>query len=231
MSQNISREGIKYLLVPFKWTLLMAITFFLAAGRLDVLRAWLAFGIHFIGAVAGAMLMWKYAPGLANRRSSAGEGTRSWDKLVLIVYLVLVLVVTPIAAGFDVARYRWSQLGMYCCVAGIVFYAVFFLLFYWAMLTNEHFEGTARIQNDRGHRVITNGPYRLVRHPGYVAMILAGLADPFIIGSFYALMPAALAMGVTIIRTSLEDRMLCNELAGYAEYAQTTRYRLLPGIW
>lgn len=231
MGQGLNREGIKYLLKPFSWTLLMAIVFFLAAGRLNVSRAWFAFATHFLGAIVGGTLMWAFAPALANQRASAREGTRSWDKLVLLIYFVLVLVVIPVTAGLDVGRYRWSQLGGDCAAAGIALYVAFFFLFHWAMLSNDYFEGTARIQNDRGHRVIKKGPYRFVRHPGYVAIIFAGFADPFIIGSLYALIPGVLAAVVTIIRTVLEDRMLCDELAGYAEYAQTTKYRLLPGIW
>ena len=99
------------------------------------------------------------------------------------------------------------------------------------MLTNEHFEGSSRIQNDRAHRVVMSGPYGLVRHPGYVAMIFASLADSLIIGSLYSLIPASLAVVVTIIRTFLEDRMLQTELDGYSEYARKIKYRLMPGIW
>ena len=144
---------------------------------------------------------------------------------------MLVLLVIPILAGLDAGRYRWSQLSIAYGSAGIFLYLAFFLLFHWAMLTNRHFEGSARIQKDRAHKVITDGPYAFVRHPGYVAMIFAGLADSLIIGSLYALIPAVLAVIVVIIRTLLEDRMLLNELEGYSDYARKTKYRLVPGIW
>jgi protein-S-isoprenylcysteine O-methyltransferase Ste14 len=231
MKQRLNKDGVKYLLAPFRWTILMTVVFFIAAGRLDLSRAWLAFGIHFSGAVAGAILMWAFAPGLANQRASVKKGTKSWDKVVLAVYFLLVLLVIPLIAGLDVGRYQWSQLGINSAVFGIMLYLAFFLLFYWAMLVNEHFEGSSRIQHDRAHSVITNGPYRLVRHPGYVAMMFASLADPFIIGSFYSLVPAVLAVIVTILRTFLEDRMLQNELEGYSTYAHKIKYRLIPGIW
>lgn len=209
----------------------MAVAFFLAAGRMDISRAWLAFSIHFSGAIAGAILMWKFAPGLANQRAAAREGTKSWDKAILTSYFLLVLLVIPIIAGLDVGRCRWSQLGASYAAGGIALYTAFFLLFYWAMLVNAHFEGTSRIQADRHHKVVTNGPYSFVRHPGYVAMIFASLADSFIIGSLYALIPSALAIIVTVIRTFLEDTMLQNELKGYSEYAKKVKYRLIPGIW
>jgi len=231
VNQRLNTEGIKYLLAPFRWSILMAVAFFLAAGRLDIFRAWLAFGIHFFGAIVGAILMWKFAPGLANRRAYVREGTKTWDKAILIIYFSFVLLVIPIIAGLDVGRYRWSQLGVNYAVGGIALYTAFFLLFYWAMLINEHFEGTSRIQGDRAHKVIMNGPYSFVRHPGYVAMIFASLADSFIIGSLYSLIPSASAITVTVIRTFLEDRMLQNELEGYSEYAKKIKYRLIPGIW
>lgn len=231
MKQQLNKDGIKYLRAPFRWTILMAVSFFIAAGRLDILRAWLAFGIHFIGAIAGAILMWKFAPGLANQRASVRQGTKSWDKVILLSYFLLVLLVIPIIAGLDTGRYQWSQLSINYAIVGIVLYLAFFLLFYWSMLINEHFEGSSRIQNDRAHRVIVKGPYGIVRHPGYVAMIFVSLADSFIIGSLYSLIPSICAVAVTVIRTFLEDRMLQNELEGYFEYAQKIKYRLIPGIW
>lgn len=209
----------------------MSVTFFIAAGKFDIYRAWFAFSLHFVGAIVGAILMLKFAPGLANQRASAREGTKTWDKTILAIYFSLLLLVIPIVAGLDVGRFRWSHLGIHFAIAGTVLYIAFFLLFYWAMLVNEHFEGTSRIQNDRGHKVIMDGPYRLVRHPGYIAMILACLADSFIIGSLYSLIPATFAIIVTVIRTFFEDTMLKNELKGYSEYAKKIKYRLVPGIW
>ena len=205
--------------------------FFLAADRLNISRAWLDFGIHFSGAIAGGLLMLKFAPGLANQRASVKKGTQRWDKVILTLYFLLVLLVTPIVAGLDVGRYQWSHLGVNYAIIGIALYLAFFLLFYWAMLINEQFEASSRIQKDRAHRVIMNGPYRLVRHPGYVAMIFASLADSFIIGSLYSLIPGTFAAIVTVIRTFLEDRMLQKELEEYSAYAQKIKYRLIPGIW
>ena len=209
----------------------MAASFFLAAGRMDLFRAWLAFAIHLLGAIAGAVLMWKFAPGLANRRASVRQGTKRWDKVILAVYFVLILLVIPISAGLDVGRYGWSQWGFPSLILGIVFYLLFFLLFYWAMLTNDHFEASARIQNDCAHSVIKNGPYSLIRHPGYTAMIFASLTDALMIGSLVALIPSIFALMVMVIRTLLEDRMLQMELAGYGEYAKIIKYRLIPGLW
>ena len=105
------------------------------------------------------------------------------------------------------------------------------VLIHWAMLVNRHFESSVRIQKDRGHRVITTGPYRIVRHPGYVGAILFGISTPLIIGSVYGLIPGGIAVILLIIRTSLEDKLLRNELNGYVEYTKRVRYRLVPGLW
>ncbi|WP_175469933.1 methyltransferase family protein [Desulfoluna spongiiphila] len=231
MSQKLNRDGLKYLFAPIRWSLLMGVAFFLAAGRWDIFRAWLAFGIHVAGAVTGAYLMLRFAPGLANQRAEAREGTKGWDKLILLSYFLVLILGVPIVAGLDLGRLGGVQMEGGSCGVGLVLYLGFFLLFYWAMLVNEHFEGTARIQKERGHKVVTRGPYGVVRHPGYVAMVFVCLADPFIIGSRLALILSFVGIGATVLRTFLEDRMLQEELEGYAEYATTVRYRLIPGVW
>lgn len=231
MKEQLNKDGIKYLRTIFRWPLLMTIAFFVSAGRLDIPRAWGAFGLHFLGAIAGGALLWKFAPGLANQRGRIKEGTKTWDKVILGLYFLLVLLVIPVIAGLDIGRYRLAQLNSGYAVAGIICYLLFVVLFHWAMLSNAHFEGSSRIQKDRGHQVITAGPYKVVRHPGYVAMMLASITDPLIIGSPYALIPGVLAVVVTVIRTHFEDAMLRNELEGYAAYAQKTKFRLIPGVW
>ena len=88
-----------------------------------------------------------------------------------------------------------------------------------------------RIQDDRGQQAVTRGPYRFVRHPMYAGVIVFMLSTALVLGSLWALLPAALICVTFILRTALEDRTLQAELPGYAEYAQRTRYRLLPKIW
>jgi protein-S-isoprenylcysteine O-methyltransferase Ste14 len=116
-------------------------------------------------------------------------------------------------------------------LAGLMVSIVGYAVFLWAMAANAFFAEGVRIQEERGHTVATDGPYRLVRHPGYVGAILGIAGAPFLLGSWWALAPAALALGGYIIRTALEDRTLQEELPGYREYAQHTRWRLLPGVW
>ena len=99
------------------------------------------------------------------------------------------------------------------------------------MLTNAYFSTAVRIQTDRGQTVCRSGPYRFVRHPGYVGAILQSLGIPFLLGSWWALIPGLAAVVFIVIRTALEDRTLQYELVGYWDYAQEVRFRLVPGIW
>jgi protein-S-isoprenylcysteine O-methyltransferase Ste14 len=101
----------------------------------------------------------------------------------------------------------------------------------WAMRSNPFFSSTVRIQQERGHQVVSAGPYRWMRHPGYVGVVFHYLAMPLVFGSLWAYLPVALLFVITVIRTALEDRTLQSELPGYREYAQSVRYRLLPGVW
>lgn len=101
----------------------------------------------------------------------------------------------------------------------------------WAMVSNRNFSTFLRLQHDREHQVETRGPYRYVRHPGYAGVIVGALAFPLALGSLWALLPAVIGASGFVLRTALEDRVLLQELDGYAEYAGQVRYRLLPRVW
>jgi protein-S-isoprenylcysteine O-methyltransferase Ste14 len=113
----------------------------------------------------------------------------------------------------------------------MVVMALGYALFLWAMASNAFFAEGVRIQRERGHTVTAGGPYRYVRHPGYVGAILSQAATPFLLGSAWALIPTAASAALYVARTYLEDKTLREELPGYKEYAQQIRYRLLPGVW
>ncbi len=174
-----------------------------------------------------------FDPELINERGlwKKKKDTQGWDKIILRVYVLFGFYVWPVIAGLDVGRFRWSNLGIHFGIVGCVLFIVGAVFIHWAMLVNRYFEASVRIQTDRGHRVITTGPYRIVRHPGYVGVILWGISTPLIIGSFYGLIPAGITVILLIIRTSLEDKLLRSELNGYVEYTKRVRYRLLPGLW
>ncbi len=99
------------------------------------------------------------------------------------------------------------------------------------MVANAHFATVARVQADKGQTVCDTGPYQYVRHPGYLGAVFHSLAVPLILGSWWGLVAGGLAALFMVLRTALEDRTLHEELPGYTEYAQETRYRLVPGLW
>ena len=116
-------------------------------------------------------------------------------------------------------------------IPGFILYISSSIFVNWAMIVNTHFEATVRIQKDRDHKVISEGPYRLVRHPGYLGAILWAIGIPMILGSFYGYIPSVVAIILFIIRTFLEDKTLQDELDGYYDYSKKVKFRLLPGIW
>lgn len=210
--------------------MLMAAILFSASGRADWGRAWVLLGALFIcGALNLAVLVTRN-PELLAVRLQLERGARRWDT-VLSALLASLLVVALVVAGMD-ERWHWSPpLPGSLHLAAVAVLLAGDLLLLWAMAVNRFFSKTVRIQRERGHRVVSVGPYRHVRHPGYVGWILMSAALPLILGSLWALVPAGLAVAGMVVRTGLEDRMLRVELEGYDEYAGRARYRLLPGIW
>jgi protein-S-isoprenylcysteine O-methyltransferase Ste14 len=216
-------------------TVLLAVmmaVFYVSAGRTDIPRSWLLFGVSFVYFVGSALALARYNPGLlAQRLTLRREGSKGWDEILIRACNLTGLLLVPAVAGLDVGRYRWSSLGMQYAVLGLNMMVVSSILINWAMIVNPYFEPTVRIQEDRGHRVVSTGPYGIVRHPGYLSGILWMSAVPLIVGSLYAFLPVALYSALMILRTHLEDRTLHEELAGYPKYAEMVRHRLLPGVW
>lgn len=230
-SKNLTRSGIMAVLAPFRWIIISAVVLFASAGHINIPKAWVYFSTAFVASTISAVIIVKFSPELANQRGKIQPGTKLWDKVILAIFFPVILIILPAVIGLDVGRYHWSSLGIEFALLGFILYIIAFVLIKWAMLTNKYFEVTARIQKERGHQVITAGPYGIVRHPGYVAMILSVISMPLIIGSVYGLIPAGLAVVALVIRTAFEDKMLNDELEGYPEYGIRVKYRLVPGIW
>lgn len=203
---------------------------FISAGRLDWVMAWVYIAIY-LGVVSiNSLVLIPRNPELIAERAQPKENTKDWDKtisgLVGVAFLGSLVI-----AGLDV-RFEWSpEAALAVLVAGTVLLVLGNALFSWAMISNAFFSTLVRIQEDRSHTVATNGPYRFVRHPGYVGWILMSFGIPVMLGSLWAVIPGALSALLMIVRTALEDKTLQSELPGYKEYAAQVRYRLLPGVW
>jgi protein-S-isoprenylcysteine O-methyltransferase Ste14 len=211
-------------------TLLFGLLLFASAGRVDLERAWLYLGVVLLGELATAAILAVANPGILERRGNLAKEAKRYDRVFVALFLVLAML-TPIVAGLDLGRHGEDRIPLAGMVFGLVVMLPSYLLGAWAMAVNEHFELLMRIQHDRGHRVVSSGPYRFVRHPGYLAAITGTLATPPILGSLWAFAPAVAGVLLLAARTALEDRALREGLSGYQEYAGRTRHRLLPGIW
>jgi protein-S-isoprenylcysteine O-methyltransferase Ste14 len=209
----------------------LAATLFIASGRLNWAMGWVYIGMYVVLTAVRALVLIPASPELLAERAQVKEDVKEWDRVfaaLVSVYLPLLMLLT---AGLD-ARFGWSpEIPFALQIGAVPIAALAHLLILWAMKVNTFFSGIVRIQKDRGHTVISGGPYKVVRHPGYVGMIVFGFASPLVLGSLWALLAGAGMMCVTIARTVLEDRTLQEELEGYRDYAGLVRYRLLPGIW
>jgi protein-S-isoprenylcysteine O-methyltransferase Ste14 len=206
---------------------------FLAAGTLRWWQGWVYAVLMFTGMIAGRLMVLRVHPGLLVERATAGSqaNVKAWDRRLVPWIGQIGPLLVIITAGLD-RRFGWSPpLPLWLQLAGLGLLLGGYALANWAFYTNQFFSAYVRIQHERGHYVIDQGPYRWVRHPGYAGGILAWLAAPIFLGTMWALIPSLLVSTLAVARTALEDRTLQVELDGYQEYARRTRFRLLPGVW
>ena len=206
---------------------IFAASLFLSSGRLDWGMAWAYLGLYVGMIVATGLVIER---DLVAERSRIGQGTKDWDRVLGSLSILLVTPGALIVAGLD-ERFGWSQVSLAVQIVAVGFVILGSALTVWAMASNKFFSTTVRIQKERGHAVVSSGPYGLVRHPGYLAWCISGAAIPLMLGSLWGLIPGLLGVCALVIRTGLEDRTLREELPGYQDYARRVRYRLLPGLW
>lgn len=224
---KLNKNGRKRIFVITLYVCIEAMLLFIAAGTLQWFAAWFYFLLR-IGsmAIASFFVIRKNAD-IINKRGEKNEDTKPWDKVFAIVYVSTILAF-PIVAGLDF-RYDWSNMALAWQIAGLIGAIPAMILPYWAMAENRHLYTTVRLE--AGQQVMKTGPYKYVRHPMYTGAILFSICSPLLLGSWLALIPGGIAALAMLVRTILEDRTLQVELPGYADFAQETRYRLIPGVW
>lgn len=197
-------------------------------------EAWVMIGFWMTFLIALAIFLSRHDPELFLKRMKTGpvqKGQKAWDKVIMSLIFVLAIGFYTIP-GFDVVRFEWSEpLPLWIRVMAMIIHIPCFVLLGWVLKTNTYSAPIVTIAHDRGHQVITGGPYAYIRHPMYSAVIVLLFAFPAAVGSQFGLIPAAIMALLFAVRTVLEDKTLHAELSGYAEYATVTRYRLIPGIW
>lgn len=225
---NIFRIAVMLLLVLVAIPLLPI----LISGKWGWWQAWVMAGMFVLSFIISRAIAARKNPGILKERANYNqhENTQPWDKwLSPLVAFGSVFIL--LAAGLD-ALFHWSagfslaleMIGLALIIAGYIFASA-------AFIENAYFSGTVRIQEERGHTVVSRGPYALVRHPGYLGSLVASLGMPLLLDSAWAFIPVVVFGLFFVLRTSLEDHFLQVNLPGYREYAQKVRYRLLPGIW
>ena len=208
----------------------MAVALFWSAGRIDWWPPWAAIAVWLACYTAMDILLIRFNPDLMAERLTPPKGAKTWDRAILSI-LRLTELVRYVLAGLD-QRYGWTGgFPLAVQIAALMVCVLSYALLAWAMVSNPFFSQIVRIQSDRGHAVVADGPYRYVRHPAYVGMIVFEPAMSTLLASWWALIASGLCVILLILRTALEDRTLQAELTGYVDYARQVRYRLLPGIW
>ncbi len=195
-------------------------------------EAWVYAVVSVVGFILSrALVARRNADLLAERaRMVDHDDSEPWDRLLAPLVGVGGGVI-PLIAGLEAL---WAPgPGYDPVVKGLAVFGLLggYALGSYALLENRFFSGVVRIQTDRGHSVVTTGPYRWVRHPGYTGALLAFFATPFLLDARWALVATAVLTVALIVRTRLEDRTLLARLTGYADYARGVPFRLMPGLW
>ncbi|HNR65809.1 MAG TPA: isoprenylcysteine carboxylmethyltransferase family protein [Atribacterota bacterium] len=207
--------------------LLQGSLLFISAGTLRWNWAWILLATEIIILLVNFVTL----PGeVIKERGGEKENVKKWDKMLMSISVIPSLGIY-ITSGLD---YRFSWSPYFKSIINIISLIILLLssiLFTWSMVSNKFFSTMVRIQTERGHSIAVEGPYKYVRHPGYVGYILMILATPVALGSLYALIASFLVMIIFIVRTVMEDKTLMSELEGYKEYSHRVKYRLIPYLW
>ncbi|MBA7590421.1 hypothetical protein ES708_32541 [subsurface metagenome] len=167
---------------------------------------------------------------LIEERGRLKKDAKKWDKVLTSINIVPTILLY-VCSGLDYRFNLTGNVNILINIAGLVLSFSGAMLFTWSMISNKFFSTQVRLQTDRKHTVATGGPYRFVRHPGYVGYIIMSFATPMALGTLWGLIFSGITGILLIIRTALEDNTLKRELAGYDEYAEKVKYRLIPFLW
>lgn len=206
----------------------LALALFASAGSLAWPMAWAVLVFYMAFSIAGFMVL---PPDLIAERSGFPAGTKPADLLIAGLAFLFLFPVSLFVCGLD-ARFHWSpSISVRAQVPALVVFALGYGLSLWAARSNRFFSGVVRVQHERGHHVVSTGPYAYIRHPGYAGPMLGHLLLPIALGSLWGLVPAVLGCSFLALRIGYEERVLGGELPGYSEYVHRVRWRLVPRVW
>jgi len=229
--KNKTRSSVVWILTLL-FVIVIPLLPILMTSRWDWWEAWAFAGMNILGFAISRFLAARRHPDILAERAKflQHDNTENWDrKLAPLVGLGSGVI--PFVAGLEAHFGRLFTFYIPIKIGSLVIILAGYVLASYALIENRYFSGTVRLQPERGHIVVSGGPYRWIRHPGYAGSLLTFLAIPVLLDSIWAFIPGVLAIVVLVTRTRLEDRFLIGQLPGYREYAAKTRYRLIPGIW
>lgn len=207
----------------------IALALFLPAGTIFWLQGWIYLIVMITFSTSFITYLTKKDPELLKARAKI-KTTERWDKKLSIIgtpFFILLYIIP----GFDAVRFKWSNLPFYISIIGYIGMIIAIIIFLLVSRENTYLSRVVEIQEERGHKVITTGPYRIIRHPMYFSVIILYISHCLALGSVFGLIPCGIIIIMIIFRTIREDKMLHEQLEGYKEYTQKTRYKLIPGIW
>jgi len=210
--------------------LTQAALLFIAAGTLVWPIVWVLQAEYIAMLLLNRYYFFRDKPELIAERGKPKQGVKKWDKTITAVIMLFNLTMLVII-GLD-EKFTWSpDFPLAFQIAGLLLIACGQFLFSWSMASNPFFSTLVRIQKDRGQIVAQQGPYRFVRHPGYVGYIVFTLATPLALSSLWGFIPAGIVSALLVLRTHFEDETLLAELEGYDQFSNQTKFRLIPGVW
>ena len=214
--------------------LLFAVAFLWPAGTLYWWEAWVVIILWTVFGIAITNYLLRHDPALLLERLKfvpLHKDQKAWDKAIILPFFILAISLY-LLPGFELVRYQWTEpLPLWIRIGAMIIHVPCFWMLGRIMRENTFLSQVVKIDEKRDHKVISTGPYALVRHPMYIVVIVLLFATPAALGSKYTLLLAILLSLLLIVRTYFEDRTLHAELEGYSEYARRTPYRLIPGIW
>lgn len=208
-----------------------ALALFLPAGTLAWLAGWIFLALFFGFYLAVTVWLFQHNPGLLTERMRfTTADQQGWDKLLFPVLLLFPFVWLMFIA-FDAVRFHWSPVPVWLQIVGALVLVCSFYLFFLTFRENAYLSPVVRIQDDRGHAVVSTGPYQYVRHPMYAGILVFVVGTSLFLGSWYGVLFGLMLVGLVARRAVLEERTLRQELRGYAAYMAQVQYRIIPYVW
>lgn len=223
MNTNIIRRLVQVFLI----LLIQGVILFAAAGTLFWKWAWILLLLSVVILIINLLVI---PLELIEERGRLKKDAKKWDKVLTSINIIPTILLY-VCSGLDYRFNLSGNVNILINITGLVLSFSGAMLFTWSMISNKFFSTQVRLQTDRKHTVATGGPYRFVRHPGYVGYIIMSFATPMALGTLWGLIFSGITGILLIIRTALEDNTLKRELAGYNEYAEKVKYRLIPFLW